>query len=243
MIGGGTVKPAGRVITQKMLTPRVPAAPKPTAAVGAPLMAARQAAKTAQSTAQRSGSQSYSENSSTGGGYDANYGAAVGGAAAPMGEQDWLAAGGDSAYQAQMAALQADLQRRTADIGTQKTRYDTDYGTSIKSLGWKDQDQNWDTADDGEWEQNDVNTASGRGFQNQLNDYAARGKVQSSDYATALQNLWNNLNEQRTSMFGSRSTFRSDLDSQLAAAKEENANSGRNAGIEALARYAAGLSL
>jgi hypothetical protein len=166
---------------------------------------------------------------------------------AAMSDDDWLA--GDSAYQAQLAALMKALSDSQADFTGQRTRYDTDYNDALRSLGWTNEiadDPNTPDVDEsrpGAWNFQDLNTASGRAFTNQQNDFASRGLLQSSLFGTALDNLQRSLNDQLGSINTGRTNFLDDLTRQETAAKNENTLGQQQARAEALARRAAGLSI
>jgi hypothetical protein len=153
-----------------------------------------------------------------------------------MTDVDYLA--GDSGYQGQLAALMKALEDYRADTTAQGSRYDVDYGKGLKSLGWNDLDGDFATAD-GEWDLDDPNTAAGRGFTSQRNDFASRGMLQSSDYGRANDLLMRNLNDQRSSMETGRNRFTQDLASQLSAFENENNSAQQSARNEALMRRAA----
>lgn len=185
------------------------------------------------------------------GGGSPGYGPYSGGGVGPdlsgMSDEDWLS--GDSAYQAQLAALLKALSDSQADFTGQRTRYDTDYNDALRSLGWANE-----VADDpntvdvnesrpGAWNFQDLNTASGRAFTNQQNDFASRGLLQSSLYGTALDNLQRSLNDQLGSINTGRTNFMDELTRQETAAKNENTLGQQQARAEALARRAAGLSI
>jgi hypothetical protein len=165
-----------------------------------------------------------------GGGYD-------GGGMAPTvsapSEEDYLA--GDSGYQTQISALKSALQRYLADSEFQKSNYMTDYNRSLRDLGYNEGDKQWN------W--NDPLTASGKGYQNQLNDFASRGMLQSQGYADAYQELVRMLNQQYDAMSGNKTTFMNDLDRQIANYKGENTSNQQAARAEALARRSAQYSL
>lgn len=181
-----------------------------------------------------------------GGGYSGGMGGIGGGAAAPapaprMSEADWLA--GDQSYIRQMAALQAALQNFEADQGAQTSRYNTDFNQGLKQLGYRGRpDASGMDAfqtDGGTWDEQDQNTASGRAFNSQLNDFASRGVLQSSLFGKARNDLQRSLNDQLNSVVTGRTNFLDDLTRQKTAYRQENENSGRSAREEALARMAA----
>ena len=144
-------------------------------------------------------------------------------------EEDYLA--GDSGYTTQLSALQSALQRYIADSDFQRKNYETDYGKSLRDLGYDEGKKAWN------W--TDQLTASGRGYQNQLNDFGARGMLQSSGYADAFNELQRMLGQQYDSLSSAKTTYMTDLDNQLANYKGENTSSQQAARAEALARRAA----
>lgn len=172
-----------------------------------------------------------------GGGYGGGGGYGIGEpSVGGQSDVDYLA--GDSPYQSQLAALMKALSDYRADSASQGSRYDVDYGKGLKALGWNDMDGDFATAE-GEWDLDDPNTAAGRGFTSQRNDFASRGMLQSSDYGRANDLLMRNLNDQRGSMETGRNRFTQDLATQLAAFENENNAAQQSAKQEALLRRAA----
>lgn len=194
-----------------------------------------------------------------GGGGGTVFDAAPVDAAPAMTDEEYLKA--DSIFQAQKNALQAALDAYLADTAAQRTTYNTNYGDSLRKLGFTG-DQGaldkakWDAAENngqGRWEdaegnplnaniswnQTDKNTASGRGFENNLNDFAARGMLQSSAYQRAYNNLQRQLNEQLSSTAGARQTALGEFDRGDAAKKQEKTTAEATASQEALARIKA----
>ena len=167
---------------------------------------------------------------SYGGGGGDSYGSSVAApVVTPPTEEDYLA--GDSGYTTQLSALQSALQRYIADSDFQRKNYETDYGKSLRDLGYDEGKKAWN------W--TDQLTASGRGYQNQLNDFGARGMLQSSGYADAFNELQRMLGQQYDSLSGAKTNYMTDLDNQLANYKGENTSSQQAARAEALARRAA----
>lgn len=146
-------------------------------------------------------------------------------------DDDWLA--GDSTYNAALAALKKTMSGYQADYDKSKTNYENDYNDSLKNLGWQS---------DGTWNQDDQNTAYGRSYGNQLNDYAARDMLQSSFYGTALQDLLRQFNDQKTDIDKSKSKYFDDLASTLGQQQNENDISQQQARAESIARKAAGVT-
>jgi hypothetical protein len=177
-----------------------------------------------------------------GGGGGANVSVNGGGGGAPS-DIDYLA--GDEGYQAQLAALMSALQNYDADITAQQGRYNTSYDDSLRSLGWQNGIEDDPATVDvneqapGSWNFKDQNTAAGRSFQNQQNDFAGRGLLQSSLYAEANDNLTRSLNDQLTGMQTAKTGFLDDLSRQQTGYKQQNGAAVQQAKAEALARMAA----
>jgi hypothetical protein len=160
--------------------------------------------------------------------------------AAPS-EADYLA--GDSAYQAQLAALTKALSDYQADQTNQRSQYDTQYNQGLASLGYQAPGAGPDgvtgTEDDpGPWNFQDLNSSAGRSYDNQLNDFASRGELQSSGYAQALDNLTRSLDTQKGSMDTARQGFGDNLTSALAQQQNQNTLSSQQARADAIARRA-----
>ena len=148
-------------------------------------------------------------------------------------DEDYLA--GDSGYQTQLSALQGALQRYLADADFQRSNYTTDYKRSLRDLGYDEGTKAWN------W--NDRLTASGRGYQNQLDDFASRGMLQSQGYADAFQELRRMLGQQYDALSGAKTSFMTDLENQIANFKGENTANQQAARAEALQRRAAQYAL
>ena len=182
-----------------------------------------------------------------GGGYDGGYsggysgggGGGYGGFDMPApvvtapSEEDYLS--GDSAYQTQLAALKGALERYVSDSTLQRTNYQTDYGKSLRDLGYTE----GQAGGKGQWNWEDKTTASGKAYQNQLNDFAARGMLQSQGYADSYNDLQRMLDQQYGQMNTNKNNFNTDLDRQLANYKAENTSNSQAARAEAIARRAA----
>ena len=187
----------------------------------------------------RSTQSTQTSRSSNPGGYSSpisSFGAPAPSAPAAPTEQDYLA--GDSTYQATIAALAKQLQNFNADISSQRGNRKLDYDKSLKDLGYVAPDPNARGAGPS-WNWNDTLTASGRANQNQLNDFAARGMLQSSGYADSLQDLTRSLTDQYTGIDQANTQFNTDLDRQTARAKDENTSASQAARAEAIMRRAA----
>lgn len=177
---------------------------------------------------------------SSGGGFPIGGGGMPGGdmggmapAVAAPSEEDYLA--GDGSFQAQLAALKGALERYTADASLQRTNYQTDYGSSLRDLGYTE----GLNGAPGQWNWNDQNTASGKAYQQQLNDFASRNMLQSQGYADAASDLERQLNQQYGQIATNKTNFMTDLDRQLANYSGENTSAVNAARAEAIARRAA----
>ena len=173
--------------------------------------------------------------------------------ASAMTDEDYL--GADAMFQAQKNALQAALDAYLADSAAQRQSYNTNYGESLRKLGftgdkgaldkakWDETDQRFEIDNapiaSASWNETDNLTASGRGFENALNDFASRGMLQSSAYGRARNDLMRNLNEQLASTAGARQTAMSEFDRNEAAKKQEKQTSESQAAQETLARIKA----
>lgn len=160
-------------------------------------------------------------------------------AAPPISEEDYLA--GDATYNATISALAKQFANFQADINGQRDRYNLDFDKGVKDLGYIDPDAN--VTGDETWNWDDQLTASGRGYQNQLNDFASRNMLQSQGYADSLANLQRSLLDQYGGMNQAKGTFNTDLDRQLASTKDENTAASQAARAEAILRRAAEFGL
>ena len=155
-------------------------------------------------------------------------------------EADYLA--GDSQYNLQLSALMKALQNQQADSGAQTAQYGADYNSTLGNLGWV-QDNPATPQNEGAWNFGDLNSAAGRSFNNQQNDFAGRGLLQSSLYGTANDNLTRSLNDQLGGVNTAKQSFMDNLARQSGAFASDNQNQMQQAKIESLARRANGVSL
>ena len=162
-------------------------------------------------------------------GYDSAPAPAPAPAVAVPSEEDYLA--GDSAYQTQFAALKAALERYQADQQLETSKYNTDYTTSLRDLGYDEGTKQWN------W--TDQLTAAGRAYQSQLNDFASRGMLQSQGYADANSDLQRLMNDQYGQMATNKTNFMTGMERALSNYKGENTSSQQAARAEAIARRAA----
>ena len=144
-------------------------------------------------------------------------------------EENYLA--GDSSYQTQFAALKAALERYQADQQLETSKYNTDYTTSLRDLGYDEGTKQWN------W--TDQLTAAGRAYQSQLNDFASRGMLQSQGYADANSDLQRLMTDQYGQMATNKTNFMTGMERSLANYQGENTSSQQAARAEAIARRAA----
>lgn len=144
---------------------------------------------------------------------------------------------GDPGYIAQANALHAALQNYESDYTNKTGQYNTQYAQAVKNLGWN---PGVGTAP-GEWALKDTNTAAGRSYQAQNNDYAARGLLQSSMYAQAVDNLMRSLNDQNTSLQNNKQSYLSGLATDKAQYEANNNYQLTQAANDAMNRIMSGL--
>lgn len=121
-------------------------------------------------------------------------------------------------YLAADAALRNALELFRSEQEANKNRYGIDYEQAVRNLGWIPDSTNVDglTAS-GRWDEGDLltsqgrETASGRAFSNQLNDFASRGLLQSGLFAAQRNALQNELTDRLKSTEQSRARFMEDL--------------------------------
>lgn len=171
--------------------------------------------------------------------YDAG-GAGAGGAGAPVvnPDVDYLQEAG---YLAQVSALDRALQEFQNQDTAERSRYDVDFSGGLRDLGYRD--ENIDDDISGQWDWNDVLTASGRGYQQNLNDFASRGMLESQGYFDSLKNLERSLEDQRGAMNTSRQNFRRERDEGLTNYQNQDKASRDAARIAAIERLSASLGL
>lgn len=194
--------------------------------------------------------QNYSRGGSVGGGGGGGFGAGIGAPTEPVAppkpkvtQENFLA--GDESLKIQQAALMKALQDYTANNSADVSKYNLDYGKAVDNLGWRMPVQDDPATPDineamaGSWNMEDENKASGRAYQNQLNDFAGRGTLQSSLYKEALDGLMRSLNEQLGGIDTAKTNFESDKARELSTYTNENTNARNLARSDAIARYAA----
>lgn len=158
----------------------------------------------------------------------------------------WL--GQDAQYTAQMAALQKALSDYNASENAQQSQYDQQAANSLKDLGFTLgagqsltglAGQTGDLKSLGSWNLDDQNTASGRAYQNQLNDFASRGLLQSTGYAQKLSDLLNSLGSQASQLGLGQQNFDNGIKQAIQSYGTNNTSQQQQAAADALSRYAA----
>lgn len=148
----------------------------------------------------------------------------------PPSKKEYLA--NDSIYTQEQAALEAALKKLRAKYGSfaggqgnvetnegwtpgsLQNEYVEDFQNNLQDLGWM--------FDSNSWNQRDPLTSYGSAYENQLNDFAARGMLSSSAYQQALSNLNRGFNDQRSNMIQSKQDYINDLQQQWNSAFAEN---------------------
>lgn len=192
----------------------------------------------------------YSNGGGFGGGGGGGFGAGIGAPTEPVAppkpkvtQENFLA--GDESLKIQQAALMKALQDYTANNSADVSKYNLDYSKAIDNLGWRapvaDDPKTTDINESmaGAWNLDDENKASGRAYQNQLNDFAGRGTLQSSLYKEALDGLMRSLNDQLGGIDTAKTNFESDKARELSTYTNENTNARNLARSDAIARWAA----
>jgi hypothetical protein len=153
-------------------------------------------------------------------------------------EVDYLKEAG---FMAQASALDKALQEFQSQDKAERGRYDIDYKKGLGDLGYRD--ENIDDNIAGQWDWNDVLTASGRGYQQNTNDFAARGMLQSQGYFDSLKNLERSLEDQRGAMGTARQNFGKERDEGMATYVNQDKASRDAARIAAIERLSSSLGL
>jgi hypothetical protein len=113
---------------------------------------------------------------------------------------------------AALAALRNASELFSADQRSAKDRFDVDYGKAVQDLGWIA-----DPSGGGRWDEGELftsqgkETASGRAFSNQLNDFASRGLLQSGLFSAQRNALQNEMSDRLKSQEQTRTRFSEDL--------------------------------
>lgn len=153
----------------------------------------------------------------------------------PPAEEDYFAS--DQILTAALGALDRALKDYNSQYDTDVSNYDRDYNEGLGNLGWKDQDPG--EAVNLGWDWNDLLTSSGRAYQNQSNDFANRGMLQSQGYLDAQRLLERSLNDQRGAMETGRTDFMGDMGRRKAEFTNQDTLARQQARAESAARRAA----
>ena len=116
-----------------------------------------------------------------------------------------------------------------------------DYKAGLRDLGYRD--ENIDDELAGDWDWNDMLTASGRGYQNNVNDFASRGMLESQGYFDSLEMLKRSLGDQLGAMSTGRQNFRREREEGATNYANQNKAAIDAARIAAIERLNAGLGL
>lgn len=154
-------------------------------------------------------------------------------------EQDYLQ---EAQYLASISALDEALSKFQNQDKAERGRYDVDYKQGLDDLGWRDMDKQT-AGDQMGWDWNDVLSASGRAYQNNVNDFASRDNIQSSAYGESIDQLSRSLDRQRGSMDTGRQNFMAERDEGFANYKGQDTAARNAAKADAIARLAAGLGI
>jgi len=125
--------------------------------------------------------------------------------------------GSDSGYQSQLAAIQKALADYQAQMGTQKTQYETNYASNLNQLG---QDRTMGLAD-------------------QQNDYTGRGLLHSGLYGKAAGDLTTQYDTKQSDLGRARSDFLANLGLDFNNFKSQEDITQQRAKQDAIARRAA----
>jgi len=138
---------------------------------------------------------------------------------------------GDATYVAQSGALEQELKNLIAELGLQRTNYNTDFNSALSNLGWDTKTNSFDPRN--------LLGAYGASYSNQENDFAGRGMLDSSAYAQALENLGTSFNKQKGDLETARGNFLRELETRETGAKNTHTQDLQRARADAIARRAA----
>lgn len=135
--------------------------------------------------------------------------------AGPPGVNQYLQ--GDTTYQGQLAQLRKAYADYVASQNTDKTNYQNTYNLNAKNIG----------------------TDKTQAFTGLTDDYASRGLLQSGVYGKAYSDLQNDYTQRQAALDTQRSAYLSDLATNLATFRGDQATTTTSAKQEAIARRAA----
>lgn len=154
-------------------------------------------------------------------------------AAPAMSEDQWLAQ--DAQFIDEKNAANQDFENLIARLAQQRSEYELDNKNTLRNLGWD--------AAGNRWNEDDRLTGYGNAFQNQENDFASRGMLDSSLYGTALNDLNRGFNQQRDDLATALQNFLTGQASDRTAAQGSRDQAVAAAQRQALQRFAAQQSL
>lgn len=171
-----------------------------------------------------------------GGSGGGGYGGAGGGYGGPVPSiGDYEA--NDQILTAALGALDRAMKDYEAQYATDTANYDRDFNEGQRNLGWRDLDAGEPVSMGWDW--NDVLSSSGRAYQNQVNDFANRGMLQSQGYLDAQSLLERSLNDQKGAMESARTDFMGDLGRRRSEFQNQDTLARQQARAEAASRRAA----
>lgn len=156
-----------------------------------------------------------------------------------LSEKDWRAQ--DSAFKAEQSSIEAELKSMIANIASQRKQYGTDMGMSFRNLGL--QQGKKDDWTDATWNRDDLLGAYGQSVNNQVNDFAARGLLDSGLYIQDHDDLTRGFDRQRSDLLTNQQDTLADFLRQEQAAKTSSSNAIERARAESAMRRAAAYGL
>lgn len=135
-----------------------------------------------------------------------------------------------------LAALQKQLSNYNTDLDTQASQYMTNFNSSLKDLGYIAPAEG---QTEGTWDFDNPLTASGRSYQNLVNDFAARNMLQSTGFADSQNDLTASLWDQYNALDTARDQFNQNLANQRSSYADQNKTAQQQAQAESIARMAA----
>lgn len=123
-------------------------------------------------------------------------------------------------YMARERALAAAMERFGAQQGTDKARFEEDYGRSLGELGFDPTARSWDQGQ--LMSSGQRATTAGKAFNALRNDFAARGMLQSGAYQAQRNITQQQLTDQLTAQEGRRTRFLEDQGAALTAQQQQN---------------------
>lgn len=150
----------------------------------------------------------------------------------PPSEKDLLA--GDSTYAQQTADVKDALSRFLTNQATEKGDYTMDYNTGLRNLGWNQGTNSWDVEDRYQ--------GYGKATNDTRGNFAARGKLQGTDYAGATRDLNRSFNDKKTEFDTALQRFNTGQASSRAEQEAAAKSAQLAARAGAVARRSQGLS-